>query len=415
MTTANPLLGRAVESTAVLILTAVGIGVFAQPATAQDDGVAFPFIHSDLSFAEVEPGESIPMTPTLFQEDPLPPDTAALVVNFSGSSGSGFIRPQVGIDAPYDNCGWGQHYPQTMYCVITDFEDLVDSAVTITDPVTYEIDSKTAGPVDICKCDYRVFAVNAEVLDRDIGEPTWDPDSDNLLGLTAAGSWDGPSSGERPEEFGEILVETTENPYDLAVEDIRVGGREGEEVATGVSVANLGTADTLWTEEVPGSIALRGQLPDGLELTGITSSGEPWPEWTCLESEEELAEEYQRVGATTELERFDFACFALYIDAGAERGFALALDIVDADAIDGGRIETDVVTDADGWPPVLENDLENNRADILVDVEDASQPQLPATGMSMTAVSLAATVATALGVVLFAVARRRSAVAGSEE
>lgn len=409
MTAPTTLARRAAATAGVLLLAALGAGAFTAPAAAQDDGVAHPFVHSDLSFTGVEPGESLSVTPTLFQEDPLPEDTAALIVNYWGSAGPAFLRDDVRTDVPYDNCAWGMLYPQTIYCIVTEFEDLAGSPVAPTVPVTYAISETTPGPIDICRCGYRVFAVNAAVLERDFGYPTWDPDSENLLGLEAVDAWDGPSSVDKPRESGRILVETTEHPYDLAVEDLAFAGAAGEAISAPLSVGNLGPADTLQTRELPGSVMVRGELPDGLQSLGVEIADDPYPEWTCLSEEEELAQEYARIGDATGLHRLDFACFSHTIDADDVRGgLRLTVKITDPDAVAGGMIETDVVA-YEGWPGNLESDLANNRSDIVVTVEDAAAPppQLPATGTLTTMPLAVAVTALVLGAALFVLARRR--------
>jgi LPXTG-motif cell wall-anchored protein len=408
MTAPTTLARRAAATAGVLLLAVVGVGAFTAPAAAQDGGVAYPFVHSDLSFTGVEPGESLSVTPTLFQEDPLPDDTAALIVNYWGSAGPGFLRDDVRTDVPYDNCAWGMLYPQTIYCIVTEFEDLAGSAIAPTVPVTYAISETTPGPIDICRCGYRVFAVDAAVLERDFGYPTWDPDSENLLGLEAVDAWDGPSSVDKPRESGRILAETTEHPYDLEVEDLAFAGAAGEEISAPLPVGNLGLADTLLTVEVPGSVTVRGELPDGLQFLGVEIADDPYPEWTCLSEDDELAQEYARIGDATELHRLDFACFTHPIDTDDARGgLRLTVKITDPDAVAGGMIETDVV-DYEGWPGNLESDLANNRSDIVVTVEDAAAPppRLPATGMSTT-MPLAAMTTLVLGTALLVLARRR--------
>lgn len=411
MTITDPRPGRAARWAALLAAAIAGAGAIASPAAAQPPPPTWPYLHGDVAFDAVAPGDTVDVTPTFFQEEPLPEDTAAVIVVFYESIGPGFLRSNVHVEVPYDNCRPSAMYSVGPHCIITDFEDFAGSPVTLTRPARYEVQPDTPGPVDICGCHYSVFAVDAEHFESRYAPPDWDPDSDNLLDLQAADSWDGPSTGIDPTDRGLITIRTTEHPYDLAVEDEVFTGAEGEEIAAPVLVENLGPAATLHTLDIPGSVTVRGELPDGLELVLVDFADEPHPAWTCLSTEEELAQEFARIVDETELDRLDFACFSGPIAAEDVRGgLRLTVKIADADAVEGGMIETATVTD-DGWPQNLESDLENNRANIVVDVQDAAgpAPKLPETGTSSTVPLLVAAAALVLGTALFIASRRRNA------
>lgn len=415
MTTNSTRPGRIARWAALLAAVLAGGGMLAAPAAAQDSLPIYAYTHGDVSAEGVEPGDTAEITPTFFQEEPLPEDVAAVIIVFYESIGSGVVRSDIAVTVPYDNCYTSSMYSVGPHCVITDFEDFAGSPVTLTRPALYEVSPRTPGPVDICNCHYAVFAVDAERFEDHYNPPDWDPNSENLIDLQAADSWDGPSSGEYPEEQGLITIETTEHPYDLALEDLMFEGAEGDEVSATLPVVNLGPASSLWTDDLnsSGSISVRGRLPAGLELVGFEFADSQIPLWTCLSEEADIAAEFDRIAEETGLERLDFACFTLPIEAEEVReGLQVTVRITDADALAGGMIETGAVPEPDGWPenlPELESTLENNRADIVVDVEDAAAPapQLPETGTSTAVPLLAATAALVVGTALFVLARRR--------
>ncbi|RRR96409.1 LPXTG cell wall anchor domain-containing protein [Glycomyces terrestris] len=374
-------------------------------AQAQDEHPYQPYLHADLAFTGVDPGGSVEVNPRFLQDAALPADTGAILVQFGGPARNGQTVDGLEVDAPYDNCFTGSSFfddPRGRACFFTEFEDLPGEVFTFTGPATYTVDPDAPGPFEVCACAYTVQAVSADELDL-YGVPWWDPDSPNLLGLTTADTWDGPGASD-PEFGGDITIETTEHPYDLAVADVPVAGGAGDTVETAVEASNAGPAGALFQNMEPGSYTLRGQLPAGLELVSF----DPDSAWECLDPAD-LEAEYDRAAAEgTALDRFDFACFTLSVEAGAELPLGLTVRIADAEATAGGLVEIDAVRDG-GVPPLLDADLGDNTAvfDVEVDADATAPPKLPATGNETAAGLAAAAAAVLAGAALLALARRR--------
>lgn len=366
----------------------------AAPAQAQNS--YYPYTEEDLAFTDVAPGDSVEVNPRFLQEDPLPADTAAVVVTFGGSGRGGWPVDGAEATAGYDNCKLvlsGDNW-NGISCYFLDFPDLPGQLLTLTGPVDYTVDAGAPGPLAVCACSYGVSAIDADELAWEIGTPDWDPGSPNLLHLTTADAWDGPGDGR-------ITVETSERPYDLTVEPIAVAGDEGDEVETAFSAANLGPADALKLHP-DGSYTVRGQLPGGLELVALESD----ENWECLDPAD-LAAAYAAAGETA-LDRFDFACTIDAIGSGDASDLPFTVRIADADDTTDGAVEIDAVRDE--GVPLLDGDLANNTAAFTLDADAPAGPaaKLPETGAPLSGWITAAGAVLAAGAALLVLARRRS-------
>lgn len=375
------------------VLAALAAALGAAPAQAQVDPY-YPYVEEDLAFTDVAPGDSLDVNPRFRQEAPLPADTAALAVSFSGPGRDGLMIDGAEAVAGYDNCKRGLlDDPVGVACVFTDLTDLPGQVFTFTGPVTYTVDAEAPGPLGVCACGWGMSAVTAETLAVEYhfvnGEPWWDPDSTNLLGITPADGWDGPPSGDPYPQYGSIAIETSDHPYDLAVEGAAFAGAEGDTVSAVVEATNLGPADAIFQHPSPGSYTLRGRLPGGAELVSL----EPQWQWECAED----------VPAG-----YDFACTTGSIGVGETLGLGLEVRITDAADTSDGLVEIDAVRD--GGVPLLDADLANNTAALTLDADAPAGPaaKLPETGAPLSGWIAAAGAVLAAGAALLIVARRRS-------
>ncbi|MCD0442556.1 hypothetical protein LO763_02820 [Glycomyces sp. A-F 0318] len=290
----------------------------AAPAVAQDADPHHPYLLGDVVVTEAPQGTTVAVTPTFLQERGLDPDTAAVVVEFDDSVarlGSRYIGAEAVAD--YDNCAdtaVGQ--VGGIVCVITDVADQVGTALTLTDPIGYEILAQAPGPYDVCRCAYRVATVDAATLQAEYGGVTWDPASQNLLGIEAADAWD-PSAGTA----GTVTLVTAANPYDLKVTGNNTfGGAVGDLYTAPVWFGNDGPALGLdMSFDDQGSYVIRGRMPDGIELASLDDA----PYWNCVD-EAALGEEYDRAEDTV-LDRFDFVCYAESIRSRTQFSFGIRI------------------------------------------------------------------------------------------
>ncbi|GAA1676752.1 hypothetical protein GCM10009830_24330 [Glycomyces endophyticus] len=190
------------------------------PAQAQDGDPYHPFLHADLAFTGVAPGGAVEVNPRFTQEAALSPETAAIVIAFSGSfDDEGQTTAGARADADYDNCRPGYFDdPRGTTCIVTEFTDLPGAILTLTGPVVYTVDADAPALADACACAYGVSAVTAEDLATDFPGFTWDPESENLVGLTTADAWDGPGSGPNPDLGGDIAITTAGGPDEPTAE-----------------------------------------------------------------------------------------------------------------------------------------------------------------------------------------------------
>ncbi|MEU6248255.1 hypothetical protein [Glycomyces sp. NPDC047010] len=194
---------------AAAVLAALAAAFTAAPAQAQDDPY-HPYTHSDLSFTGAAPGAAVEVAPRFRQEAPLPADTAAVVVTFSGSTADGWPVDGAEATADYDNClriSSGDNW-NGVSCYFLDFPDAPGQVFTLTGPVDYLVDADAPASTAVCACAYGAAAIDAAELAFQIGTPGWDPASPDLLRLEPAASWDGPGAGPHPRLSGAIAIET---------------------------------------------------------------------------------------------------------------------------------------------------------------------------------------------------------------
>lgn len=356
-----------------------------------------PYLHFRDERTGVEPGSSVEVQPAFLQEDAIPADSAAIILQFD-HSGLGDVTQAV---ADYDNC-FSDDYDVT--CAVTDFPDEVGVYFEPTGPIIYEVGANAPGPVDVCGCTYRGYAVDAETLGNIIGDHTWDPDSDDLLGLREG---DDPGTEQVGENWGLIAIETTENPVDLFVDDVNVKGDKGTETDVDVKVGNDGPADALgYFGEPPGTYAVLGSLPTGLKLVSVGGPGSDFEEtsgdWFC--PNRSSWEYYLPDRTPDQLEALDFACFFYSIDAGKEMTLPMTVKITESGSASDGKLEV-VPLEHHGATGVADADPQNNTAEFSVNAEGAGQ--LPKTGTSLTSIIVIAGVVLIAGAILLLVTARK--------
>ncbi|MFC6471693.1 hypothetical protein ACFQS3_13600 [Glycomyces mayteni] len=210
---------RLAAAFAAVVLAALAAAVTAAPAQAQGDPY-HPYLHSDLSFTDVAPGSTVEVNPRFRQEEPLADFTAAVVVSFTGSARDGWPVDGAEATADYDNCkrlSSGDNW-NGVSCYFLDPPDLPGQLLTLTGPVDYLVDADAPGSTAVCACGYGVSAIDADELAWQIGTPDWDPDAPDLLRLTTADAWDGPSADPYPRLGGTISMETAGGPDDPATD-----------------------------------------------------------------------------------------------------------------------------------------------------------------------------------------------------
>ncbi|SDE17253.1 hypothetical protein [Glycomyces harbinensis] len=404
---------------AALGAAALGLGAFALPAAAQSpaddtevqtpddpstggtgldaDVPEGPFLYNEATY-EAEHGDIVGARPDYLQSEPLPAGTKALVVAVTGGGRVGYAAPH----AFYDNCV--NTYPEVA-CVVTDFADLPGTVFRFADPVNFGIDDLAPGPVSICTCGFTVEALDAAQLEARYGDLAWDPGSENLFALEVE---DAPDDLVFTDAFGRIDIRTTENPYDLRVEDVAIAGAEGDRVTVATLPANVGSGSAIPFFDGPGSYALIGDLPEGVELYRLDSDTGNVGELFCLD-EEDWAVHLPEDVETGDL---DFACFFQFLAMGDELPFTFTVDLENPDWNDVGRLEILALGDAD-YPGELDAGLGNNTADITLDGNGSGR--LPATGASLGRVVGGAAAVLAAGVSMSVLTRRRKATAGSGE
>jgi LPXTG-motif cell wall-anchored protein len=364
-----------------------------------------PYMHFETEYTGVEPGSGVDVRPSFLQEDALPADTAAIILTFDHST-RGDVAEAV---ADYDNC-ISDSYDVT--CAVTDFPDEVGTYFEPTGPIVYEVGANAPGPADVCGCTYRGYAVDAETLGNIMGDHTWDPDSDDLLGLREGAD---PGTDEVGEHWGRIAIETTENPVDLSVDDVNVKGAKGTEATVDVKVANDGPANALWYfDEPPGTYAVLGSLPTGLTLDsiGIADPDEPetTQDWYC--PDRSWWGQYLPEHTPDQLEALDFACFFHSLDAGEETTLPLNVKITESGAASDGTLEV-VTLGHHGIPDsIADTDPRNNTAEFSVNATGTAQ--LPKTGTSLTMVLVIAGVVLIAGALLLILSSRRRKTAADD-
>jgi LPXTG-motif cell wall-anchored protein len=355
------------------------------------------YLHGSASAEDVAPGGVGEVQPDFYQQDALPEDTAAVVAVFTGAE----YEPH-GIAAPiagYDNCVELDY--DYIACIVTDFEDAPGTGFTFTGPIAYGVSETAPGPVQACGCSYWVEAVDADTLESVYGGVTWDEGGD-LLGLTSTGETD---------EFGEpysgwIDITTATNPYDLSVTDTAIKGDDGDEVTVTIPVRNPESADALGFFDGPGSYALVGDLPKGVEFVSVESDDS----FYCEDDSDEYFRE--TMPAIEDAEAADFICIFVELPAQGELEVDLTVEVKDEKATDKGLLQVVAFGDTE-YPGALDGDLKNNTADLTLN--GSGSGSLPKTGSSMTWILAGAAAALVIGVVLFIATRRRKTATDAAE
>ncbi|GAA1678266.1 hypothetical protein GCM10009830_26570 [Glycomyces endophyticus] len=361
----------------------------------RDDGVFRDFTTEDLTYTGVEPGTALDVNPHILQNSAYPESVDVIGVYFGNPAGVGAPNGGAHLNPAWDNCMvdiWisGSGY----FCFFTEFEDLPGTVLQFSQPFVYTVDEDAPGPLAVCACSYHIWGMSEDDFAADFAGPWWEPDSSNLLSLVTADDQDAPAADDDP-SYGSITIETTENPYDLAVEGADLSGGE---VQVTIPVENLGPAGAInraISETEPG-YQLRGQLPEGAEFVSVDNEGDG--HWFCESGD--LSDLYEAAGVETELDRFDFVCSFWTLEPGESHEFTVTLDVGDATG-EPGKVEVDArYRGVDGVN--LDGDLANNTAALTVDGRS-----LPNTGTSIITFVAIAAGAVVLGIVLFLLTRRR--------
>ncbi|WP_335991708.1 LPXTG cell wall anchor domain-containing protein [Glycomyces sp. MUSA5-2] len=358
-------------------------------------GVAAPggersYWHSNIAFDPVEPGSAVQVSPEFLQSGPLPADTAAVVVTVSGSDylSNGLTRPA----ADFDNCV-AEEYP-AVHCVVTDFPDEAGRAFTFSDPVGIDVDAAAPGPMTLCGCSFSVEAINQDLLDERFGGVFWDEGAADLFGIEPVAD---PESEFLDSPAGYIDIATARHYYDLAVAD---GTIESGEVTTTVTVRNLGTAAAPPVFDGPGSYALIVDLPAGVEPVGAAAVGE----WSYCEDDAADNPLFLDTMPAADLDGADVVCIFQSLGPESDLAFELTVKATGPGAGADGSVQVVAFGDHD-YPGRLDADEGNNSADLTLN--GAGSGQLPKTGSSLTWILAGAAAALVIGIVLFAVSRRR--------
>jgi hypothetical protein len=370
---------------------------------ASDTGDESEYVYTatDVAFTGVEPGSSVELEPEIYQHASFSDYVAAVVVTVWGPED--VEHPGVEVIADYDNCV--DSYPG-VDCVVTDVENLPGTVLTFADPIMYAVDEQVPGPFMVCRCEYRAVAINDDTFEEQYGGVFWDEDSDNLFGLETA---DDPGAEIPSQVWGDVTIETAENQYDLTVKDVKAKGADGDRVTVTTPVGNKGPAAAFPFFDGPGSYAVIGELPAGLELYAFDSDSDTGNvgELFCLDPED-WANHLPGID-TADL---DFACFFQTLGAGEAFDLEFTVDITDAKSKDVGRLEVLALGDED-YPGVFESRLTNNTADITVNGKGSGQ--LPATGASLGLIIGIAVLVIAAGVVMFVLTSRRRVAEEADE
>jgi LPXTG-motif cell wall-anchored protein len=355
-------------------------------APPDDSTTPYPYLHGDVEFTGVGQSSSVGVRPEFYQDEPLAPDAAAVIVEFSGSDwGSGVY---VGA-AEYANC-LGDNWYAT--CIITEFSDSPGTAFTLNLPVPYTVSETAPGPFEICSCTYSVSTATAAELEANYGGA----DFEQELKLQVV---DEPESEFGHNSYGLIRITTTENPIDLSIDPINIKGAKGTEATIEVEYANERAADALSHPDGPGAFVVLGNLP-----TGVTMA--PEDEINCIE--EVHWDRFVPAIDQATIDDLDFACYFTRLGAGETQTIELEVEITSDKPASDGML---AVVVQDGFVP--DANLKNNTAKFSLNAAGGSG-QLPKTGVSLGLIIGAAALVLVVGVVLFALSSRRRK-AGTEE
>ncbi|MFB9659123.1 LPXTG cell wall anchor domain-containing protein [Glycomyces mayteni] len=343
-----------------------------------------PYLHGIADYTGVAPGTSIGIEAEVLQQAALPAGTAAVVAVFTGPDFA--VTEGVEVTAGYGNCTKGAFGGPGATCVITDFPDEPGTAFALS-PVDYALDAGLPGPFWYCDCEYEVFPVDADGLAA-YGGVSWDEDSDDLMGFTAS---DGPDEYSNP-FTGYINVQSGEQRFDLSVQDLNAKGAKDTETTVVVEVANAGPAGAVPFFEEPGSYALLGTLPTGLELVAVDDEDVVCPD----------AAEWADLLPLEDLSGLDFVCFFDALPAGESLDVALRVEVTSgASANDGTLAVVERRYEEGGF----EADPADDEA--VFSVNAGGSANLPTTGSSMTVLLGGAGAVLAAGAGLAFAARKR--------
>ncbi|MFG3338787.1 hypothetical protein [Glycomyces sp. NPDC048151] len=359
-----------------------------------------PFLY-DTTQIELDPGETAGVDPGYYQDGALPSDTEALAFSFTGSSY--ILTGAVTAAAEYDNCVDGGS-GSSVTCVVTDFED-VPGGVFVPSPVDYTLDAEIPGSFEVCGCEFAVRPLDAETLASEFGDLSWDEGSDRLFATTLA---DPDGNPDHFDDTGYIDVRSTGQLYDLSVGKANASGAKNTETTVKVKVGNGGPAGAIAFFDGPGSYALFGTLPTGLDLVKVSGDG-----WNCLDKADWAS--YLSQVDPAKLEKLDFVCFFSSLADDKSLTLDVKVKVTSTAKASDGSLEV-VALEHDEYPGQFDSDLKNNKAEFTVNAtgNGSSTPKLPKTGTSLGMIVGGAALVLVVGVVLMVVtARRRKA--GAEE
>ena len=365
-----------------------------------DGGYDSSFLYGKAQI-EIAPGDTYSTGPGFLQTDALPEGTVALA--YGVSEPSYILSGMADVTAPYDNCVDEYYGDSGITCIVTDIEDAPGKTFAPNVPIEVTVGETVPGPFEVCGCGFDVLPLDAATLEAEFGDV--DTDSGNQLGFDVV------SEGDDPAHFdstGYIDIRTTENPFDLAVDDLNAKGKKGDKVGLTATVTNDGPAAASTFFDGPGSYALLGDLPKGLSLWEI-GLGDDVP-FNCIEDDDEYLES---VLPDVDPADYDFICLFQGVDVDESLELDFTVSIEDANANAKGSLEV-VAMEYDGYPGVADADTKNNTADITVNGSGSGSGKLPTTGVSLTMVIGIAALVLVAGVVILAVTARRRKAAAAE-
>jgi LPXTG-motif cell wall-anchored protein len=353
---------------------------------------ALPYLHGAVEYTGVEPGTTVEVWPEILQEDPLPADTEAVVIEFTDSE----YNRGAEVAADYGNCideGW------VVTCAVTDPPDEPGTVYTPTLPALYAIDEETPGPFAICACAYYVYPIDAAEYEDRFGD--LDPGAGDVLGLREVTE---PEAEFGDDSWGPITIETAENPFDLAVDDMNLQGAKGTETTIEVEFYNDGPADTFSHSDGPGTFIALISLPTGVELRGEPAFCEsPWSPAVYDHYLPELDPEV--------IEDADYVCYFMGIENGETSTVELDVEITSNRSASDGTL---AVLSQDGVG--TDSDWSNNIAKLSLNAKGNGSGNLPNTGTSLGLIIGIAALVVVAGVVLMVLtSRRRKGTADVEE
>ncbi|GAA2124997.1 LPXTG cell wall anchor domain-containing protein [Glycomyces algeriensis] len=345
-----------------------------------------PYDHGAVEYAGAAPGTTVEVWPEILQEDPLPGYTEAVVIEFTDSE----YNQGAQATADYANCvdeGW------VVSCAITDPPDEPGTVFTPTLPALYAVDGDAPGPFEVCNCAYYVYPVDAAEYEDRFGAPG----SGDVLELREVTE---PEAEFGSDTFGPITIETSANPFDLAVDDMNLKGDKGTETTIEVEFRNDGPADTISHPDGPGTFIVLVSLPTGVELSGEPDFCEsPW--------RPEVYDHYLPELDPEVIEDADYVCYFGGIESGGTYTVELDVEITAKRSASDGTLAV-LLGDGSG----SDDDLANNIAKFSLNAK--GNGHLPNTGTSLGMIIGAAALVLIAGVVLMVLtARKRKA--GAEE